>query len=143
MAGDGVTYSPEDVTVVFGPWQIRGFAKGTFVEAKRTEEAWKMKHGLTRSTRVLNPNKSGSVKVVLQADSPSNADLANALILDEKNKNGIFPVMVKDLRGNEVASGAKAWVRAYPAMGFNDEGPTREWEIDVQCLELFPGGHDL
>lgn len=133
-------YDPGSIVVQFNGVEILGFADGTFVMAERTEDAFTKSVGAGGDvTRVRSRDRSGTVTVTLQAESPVNDLLTAIQLQDELTGLGTGEVMVKDLIGTTLVMGADAWIRKIPAVEYSKDAGTREWIIDVGTLEIFVG----
>ncbi len=134
-------YDPEYVTVTFKGIELRGFMTGTFVDAERAEDAYKVEAGAKGDVvRTRNRNRIGSVTVTLQQTSPSNASLSFFATKDERDNTGKGVLSVKDLNGSDVARSTDAWVRKKPKMERGSDLSPVEWIFDCAQLELDLGG---
>ncbi len=134
-------YDPGKIVVTFGGILIRGYAEGTFVTAERAEDGFELSVGAGGDvTRVRNRNRSGSVTLTLQAESPTNDLLSAMATADELSGTGTGALMIKDLNGTTLARAESAWIRKFANVEYSDTGSTREWAIDCAELELLVGG---
>lgn len=143
MANEFSCFDPRRVQFVWNGILVQGYAKGTEIEADRTEDgASVVKGGRGDTTKVVNPDTSGMIKVILMDSSPTNDLLAakyRAQELGDLTATG--PALLRDLNGRSRASATNAWIRKLPTMGFNTDGTqTREWIFDCAELDMFPGG---
>jgi hypothetical protein len=79
--------------------------------------------------RSVSPNRSYSIKVALQQNSPTNEFLMTQYEKDVENGNGTFPIVIKDLMGDEQFSTDVAWVTKPASWGRGKEATNREWEL--------------
>lgn len=135
-------YDPGAVVITFKEHQIIGLAKGSFVEAERTEDGFKMETGAQDDTvRIRVRNSTGMVQVTTLQISPSNTALSAYAEADEAGGDGVGPIMVEDLAGNSLAFAEKAWVRKIPKMGFADDHTPTVWIFDCAKLKILNGGN--
>lgn len=130
------TFDPNEFFVTVGALPIVQFAKGTYVTITYDSDAMIDDVGATGNVvRVLQTDLRATVKLVLQAESPSNDYLNGLLITDRASGEGTLPLFVKDGRGTTIATSAQAWVKKAPDQPFSStEAVTREWEI--RCAQL-------
>lgn len=130
-------YDPSLVTVSFKGVDVRGFMTGTFVEAERAEDAYKVESGAQGDVvRTRNRNRIGSITVTLMQASPSNATLSFYASKDERDNTGRGAIQVQDLNGQTIARAADAWVRKKPKMERGTDLAPVEWVFDCAQLEL-------
>lgn len=124
------TYSSEKVIIALGSHVVSGYADDSFVGVEPAGDGTTMKVGCDGSVnRSISPNKSFTIKIALQQNSPTNEFLENQYEKDQKNADGSFPVIIKDLMGNEQFSTDVAWVTKPAAWGRGKEATNREWEL--------------
>lgn len=58
----------------------------------------------------MSPDNTYKVKISLLQTSDSNAFFSNMVDVDRDTGNGIFPILIKDLKGGQVFSTEAAWV---------------------------------
>lgn len=134
-------YDPKRIVVTFAGILVQGYAEGTFVNAERNEDQFELSVGGDgRGTRVRNNNRSGLVTLTLQQTSPTNDLLSFRAQLDELNGLGHGSFMLKDLNGTTLCKAEAAWIRKYPNSEYSDTDAGREWTIECEILEMFPGG---
>lgn len=69
--------------------------------------------------------------ISLLQTSDSNAFFSNMVDVDRDTGNGIFPILIKDLKGGQVFSTEAAWVTKKAPFARGKETNNREWEIDT------------
>lgn len=79
--------------------------------------------------RSISPDETSIVKIVVFQTSPTNHFLNEKLKLDRKTGAGMFPLLMKDLKGGLKFRAQQAWVSKPPSRGYGKEAGTREWEI--------------
>lgn len=136
-------YDGKSVVVTVGTFILEDVES---VTPARNEDAFTLKMGVSGSgARSKTNNQSGRFMIVLMQTSPSN-DLLSALhILDESTPNGdgIVPVIVKDLNGTSLHTGAHCWIVKGPDAENAAEAGDREWILETDKLISFHGGNNL
>jgi len=134
------TYDPKDIEVIVSGLIIAGFADEK-VTVERTADGVTSEAGANGDVcRVINNDKRGAITITLQQTSKSNAVLSALYKADEFSGTGVFPVMVKDTRGNDLHIAAQAWIKKIPTAGYNKSVGTRVWVIETNNLQNFVGG---
>lgn len=124
------TYNPEKVVVAFGSHIMTGYADDSFINIEPSGDGTTMKVGCDGSiNRSISRNKAFVIKVSLQQNSPTNDFMQERYDMDQENGDGYFPVIIKDLMGNEQFSSDVAWVAKPAAWGRGKEATNREWEV--------------
>lgn len=143
--GEFKNYSPDKQSFVFSGITITsGYAKGTFMEAERNEDGWKMYVGaLGDVTRTKVLDHTGKVKLVLMAASPFN-DLLQALAsADEQFGLAFGELQILDLSGSTEVHSVNAWVQKLPKIERAEEAGTVEWMFACADMEIRAGGNVL
>ena len=137
------TYNPREVSYIFGPDEIGGFADGTFISAARNEDSASYQRAAKGSgTRTLTSDRSGRITATLQQTSPSNAVFASALaILELSGSNDTRNALIKDSGGNDLHEAATAWVVRQPDTEYANELSNREWIVETDELIMNTLGH--
>ncbi|NJR73240.1 MAG: DUF3277 family protein [Scytonema sp. CRU_2_7] len=136
------TFDPKDVIVTIGGAIMGGYADGTFVGVERAEDAFSASVGADgETTRVKSNNKMTMLTLTLAQTSDSNSILSALAILDEKTNQGVVPVVVKEINGDTLVTGGKAWIRKIASIEYGKEIATREWVIDIAEGEMIVGGN--
>jgi hypothetical protein len=132
MAGKVRTYSSKEVLISFGTHAVSGYAEDSFVNLEKNGDGWSRVTGADGETiRSQDPDDTWNVTLTLLQESVTNAWLNNKLAQDENNKDGMFPVTVKDLRGGALFSCEQAWVTKSPSYGFGKTAQNREWTLNT------------
>lgn len=131
MSSNGVTtYNPKEVVITLGVHIATGIADDSFVTIDPNGDGITKKVGCDGEVvRSISPDDTSIVKVVVFQTSPTNRFLNEMLKRDRKTGDGIFPVLIKDLKGGTKFSAQQAWVSKPPSRGYGKEAGTREWEI--------------
>lgn len=124
------TYNPKDIVITMGTHVATGVADDSFVTIDPNGDGITKKVGCDGEVvRSISPDETSVVKVVVFQTSPTDAYLNSKFKHDRKTGDGMFPLLIKDLRGGLVFSAAQAWVAKEPSRGYGKEAGTREWEI--------------
>lgn len=137
-------YDPKREIFVFKGIQARGFAKGTFIEASRTKETFSMESGAGGDVVfVKSADRTGKVKVTLQAESPTNDQWSAIAIADEAGLTvnaGLGEIMMKNLNSGTVIVGPESRISKIPDLKRADSAGNVEWEFIVADISMFLGG---
>ncbi|MCK9530499.1 MAG: hypothetical protein M0R77_08060 [Gammaproteobacteria bacterium] len=138
------TYSPEDVTVLFGGvHQLSGFIDGTFISISKDEPSFSTRVSADGApTRTFSSNPLYTVQLVLHSGSESNQVLSYALTVDEITKMGKFPLIIKDQLGSSLFFSLTSWIESKPDSDFSVSIEEREWTIKCSQVTFNVGGND-
>jgi hypothetical protein len=89
--------------------------------------------------RVTN-DRRGTITLSLLQTSRSNLVLSTLAVADELSGNVVFPVVIKDQRGNDLHIAASAWIRKMPRTEYRAGVAMRAWELRTNYLNMFVGG---
>lgn len=132
MAGKVRTYNPKEVTIACGSHIVTGIADDSFVSIEANGDGITKKIGCDGEiVRAVSPDNTYKVKISLLQTSDSNAYFSNMFDVDRENGEGLFPVLIKDLKGGLVFSTEAAWVIKRSAVTRGKDSNNREWEIDT------------
>lgn len=131
MSSNGVTtYNPKEIVITLGVHIVTGIADDSFVTVDPNGDGITKKVGCDGEVvRSISPDDTSIVKVVVFQTSPTNRFLNDKLKFDRKTGDGMFPILIKDLKGGLKFSAQQAWVSKPPSRGYGKEAGTREWEI--------------
>lgn len=131
------TYNPKEVIVTLGTHIVTGYADDSFVTIDPNGDGVTKKVGCDGEiVRSISPDDTFIIKLSVLQTSDTNAFLQQKLALDRKTGDGMFPVLVKDLKGGMVFSTDAAWPIKAASRGFGKEAGNREWEIHTGAGEL-------
>ena len=132
MNGRTTTYDAKKVVMVCGSHTITGYADDSFLVIEPKGEGILAKSGCDGEVaRAIDPDSRSSIKITLLQNSQSNAWLQAMHNKDRKTGEGLFPVLIKDLRGGLVLSADSAWVLKAPSRTFGKDTNNREWTIET------------
>jgi hypothetical protein len=138
-----MTYSPEDVTVLFGGVHtLSGFVDGTFISISKDAPSFATRVSSSGMvSRVRTPDNVYTVGITLHSSSESNQVLSYALILDESTKMAKFPLIIKDHMGSSLFFSPVSWIETRPASDFSIGIEDREWTIKCANATFNVGGN--
>ena len=101
------TYNPKEVTIALGNHIVAGYADDSFI--------------------TIDPNGDGVTKKV---------GCDGEIVRSISPGDGMFPILIKDLKGGMVFSSDAAWPAKPASRGFGKESNNREWELHTGSGEL-------
>lgn len=132
MADAIKTYNPKEVVVACGTHIVSGYADDSFINIEPNGDGITKKVGCDGEiARSISPDNTYKVKITLLQNSDSNSFLSNIADYDRATGNGLFPVLIKDLRGGLLFATEAAWVIKKSPATRGKETNNREWEIDT------------
>ena len=132
MAGKVKTYNPKEVTIACGSHIVTGIADDSFVSIEPNGDGITKKVGCDGEiVRSVSPDNTFKVKIVLLQTSESNSYFSNMVDVDRETGDGMFAMLIKDLKGGTVFSTESAWVTRKSALTRGRADANREWEIDT------------
>ncbi len=139
----GKTLDTKKFFILFGPYIIHGYGKGTFIEIDPDDVLYtKETGGDGEVARSRSNNKSHRLKLTLMQTSSSNDDLSAAALADEVAPGGIvLPLTCKDLLGNTVFFATEAWISKRPNYKRSKNVEDNEWLIDTGSADFYLGGN--
>ena len=131
------TYNPKEVTVTCGSHIVEGFADDSFITIEFNGDGITKKVGCDGEiARAVSPDDTAKVKIVLLQTSDSNAYFSKKVDQDRDTGDGMFPILIKDLKGGEVFSTEAAWVVKKSPLNRGKDTNNREWELDTGSATL-------
>lgn len=131
------TYNPKEVIVSLGTHIVTGYAEDSFVTIDPAGDGVTKKVGCDGEiVRSVSPNDTYTVKLSLLMSSETNSWLQSKVDQDIKSGDGMFPILVKDLKGGMVFSTDAAWAIKTASRGFGKEAGNREWELHTGSGKL-------
>jgi len=126
------TYNPKQVTIACGNHIVTGIADDSFISIEANGDGITKKVGCDGEiVRSVSPDNTYKVKITLLQTSESNAFFSNQADLDRDTGEGLFAVLIKDLKGGLVFSTEAAWVTKKASVTRGKADNNREWEIDT------------
>lgn len=141
MAGQIDTYDPKDVILTVAGNIITGYAQDTFIEVDREANQVEDEAGAEGDVvRRITNDRRGSITITLLQTSRSNLILSGLARADELSGDGVFPVLVKDNRGNDLHAAPNSWVQKMPRTVYRSGIEGREWILRTSNLQMVVGG---
>ena len=124
------TYNPKEVVMSFGTHIPTGYADDSFITIDPNGDGITKKVGCDGEiARSIGPDDTFIIKVAFLQTSDTNSFLQERYNQDQKTGDGMFPLLIKDLKGGMVFSTDAAWVAKPASRGYGKESSNREWEI--------------
>ena len=122
-----VAYDPRQLMIALGSHIPTAFPDGTFVSIERHGDGVTKVVGADGSVaRSVDPDNTATVTITVRWDSDTAAWAQNQYDMDNLSGDGVFSVLIKDLRGGLVFSAEEAWVEIPPNSEFAVEMSDRE-----------------
>ena len=132
MGGKIKTYNPKEVIVTLGSHIVTGYADDSFVSVEPNGDGVTKKVGCDGEiVRSVSPDDTYNVKLSVLQTSPTNSFLQNRFNQDIQTGEGMFPLMIHDLKGGLLFSTDSAWPVRSAARGFGRESANREWDLST------------
>ena len=125
------TYSPEDVNIlVAGIVPITGLAAGSFVTISKNMQPFSAQRTSDgQVARLYNNDQTYTITITLHSAAESNDVLTKLSLLDQTLLKGIFPLLIKDVKGTSFFFSTSTWIEAEPDQEFSDQISTRIWTL--------------
>jgi hypothetical protein len=134
------TIDPKEVTVMVAGNVIEGFSEDKILVARESNQVEDELGSDGDVARRITNDKRGNFTITLLQTSRSNLIFTGLARADELTGNGIFPVVVKDNRGNDLYIGASCWIQKMPDAAYGTRINTRVWVIRTNNLNMTVGG---
>lgn len=129
------TYSPSDVQLVIGGYQLTGWET---ISIARSVEGFTQIRGIRgKHTRVRNADTSAIINIPLLQTSPSNDVLSTIHELDLENGTGRIALTLKDNSGRSLFSSNEAYITNYPDVVYSGQFEYRSWKIFCQTTDSY------
>ena len=111
---------------------VTGYADDSFISIEPNGDGITKKTGCDGEiARSISPDNTYKVKLTLLQTSDSNSYFSGMVDLDRDTGNGLFPILIKDLKGGLVFSTEAAWCVKKAPVTRGKETNNREWELDT------------
>jgi len=138
------TFDPKQMVITVSGHIVSGYADGTFLNVEFSEDAYTSVAGADGEiSRAKSNDFRGTVTITLTQTSLSNDVFSGLARVDRANNSGVFPILIKDVRGTTTISSGAAWIQKVAPAEFGKEIVTREWIIEISDAEIFIGGSPL
>ena len=126
------TYDSKKVLISLGSHSVKGYSDGTFVSIEAGGDGFIKKVGADGEViRSADPDKTATVTITVLVNSDTIEYCQQMYNRDREQLDGMFPILVKDLKGGLIFAAEQAWVVNSPTRDFDREGPDREIQIDT------------
>ena len=99
------TYNPKEVTIALGNHIVAGYADDSFITIDPNGDGVTKKVGCDGEiVRSISPDDTYIVKLTVLQTSETNSFLQNRFKQDRQTGDGMFPILIKDLKGGMVFS---------------------------------------
>ena len=141
MAGRVKTYNPKEITISLGTHIVTGYGEDSFVTIESNTDGITKKVGCDGEVvRSISPDHTYNISLTLLMASDTCKWLQERLDQDRETGDGMFPILIKDLKGGMVFSSDSAWVVRPATRQFSREAPSREWQISTGEAEITEEG---
>lgn len=131
------TYNPKEVIVAVGSHIVTGFADDSFISIEANGDGITKKVGCDGEVaRAISPDDTYKIKLSLLQTASSNSFFQNKFQQDRATGDGLFPILIKDLKGGMVFSSDAAWVTKPATRGFGKDTSNREWDLETGSATL-------
>jgi hypothetical protein len=133
-----VSYSPKDVLLDVGGYQLQGWQNITI---SRTVKGFTLVRGIRgKNTRVKNVDTSATITISLLQSSQGNDVLSYIHDLDLSEGTARIALTLRDKSGRSVFSSNEAYITGYPTATFSGQFEYRNWELFCQSTSTYTVG---
>ena len=138
-----VNYSPIDVVIsVAGLHTVTGLAEGNFVRIIKNSKPFETQRAMDGTRQRLFHFEEGyKVEITLAQSSASNNVFSAIHNVDLLTRKMMFPLMIRDTRGQTSFFAASAWIDQVPEVSFSSQLETRTWVFGASDAALVVGGN--
>lgn len=136
-------YDPDQISIIFGDYEIIGYADGEFVTIDNMSDAFTDVVGTDgQVSRSKGTDRRATVVFKLMQTSESNAILSQIHNADRDTPGGagVLPIKIMDRIGGATYQGEHAWIVKAPAVSLDRSPTSREWTVRVARLERVDQG---
>lgn len=132
---DVKTYSPKDVVLIIGGYQVTGWQS---ISITRSVKGFTPIRGIRdKNTRVVNRDTSATLTFPILQSSQSNDVLSYIHELDLEEGTARISLTLKDNSGRSVFNSNEAFITGYPSVTFSGQFEYRNWEIFCLATDTF------
>ena len=129
---DVKTYSSKQVLISLGSHPVTGPADGDFISIEpNADGVTKVVGAYGEVVRSMSPDETFNITLTLLMQSPTVKWCQEQFDKDRKTGDGLFPMLVKDMKGGVIFSTEQAWIANSPALSYGIEASTREISIQT------------
>ena len=124
------TYNCKEVTIALGSHLVTGYADDSFITIDPNGDGVTKKVGCDGEiVRSISPDDTYIVKLSFLQTSATNSFLPERFAQVRQTGEGMFPILIKDLKGGMLFSSDAAWPAKPASRGYGKESNNREWEL--------------
>lgn len=129
-------YSIDHVEVAWFGLDLKpGLANGTSITEARTTVTWSNKiTGQGKVSRIFNPDRSGTVSIVVDQESQTHTDLRALAQVDIVSRNVVGPMVVRDTTSGDVFYYKNAYIATEPDETRGTESATFTWVFNFEAV---------
>lgn len=132
------TYSPKDVILTVGGYQLTGWQS---ISVSRSVKGFTVIRGIRgKNTRVKNVDTSATITLSLLQTAQGNDVLSYIHELDLEEGTARISLLLKDRSGRSVFSSNEAFITGYPTATFSGQFEYRNWELFCQSTGTYTVG---
>jgi len=133
-------YSIDRVEAAFYGLDLKpGFAAGTTITETRSAPTWtKRATGNGRIVRVYNPDRSGTLTILVDQESDVHNQLRILAAADRLSRNVVGTLTVKDTSSGELFYYKNAYISTEPDEVRGTEAATYAWVFEFESVEHVP-----
>lgn len=110
------TYNPKAITQSMGHHTVQNVAEDTFVSIEAHGDGVTKVVGADGEVgRSIDPDKTYTVTITVMQTSPTLDWAQNMYDRDQATGDGLFPYLMKNLKGGEIFSAADCWIESVPS----------------------------
>lgn len=130
-------YSIDHVEVNFFGIDLKpGLAQGTSITEARTSPSWTQKPtGTGKVVRVYNPDRSGTLSIVVDQESAVHQQLRSLSLTDRASRNVVGVLTVKDTTSGESFFYTNAYISTDPDETRGTDSATFTWVFNFEDVE--------
>jgi len=127
---DPKTYSAKQVLASLGSHAVQGPADGDFLSIEPNSEGFTRTVGAYGDVvRSISPDETYTITLTLLVQSPTVKWCQERFDFDRATGDGMFPVLINDMKGGVIFSAEHAWIVNSPTISYGIESSTREITI--------------
>jgi len=147
MSTETRVYNGDEVSIIFGPVIITGFADGEFLRVEQETDDFDSVAGTDGEVAVSKTNdRRGTVTIMLLQTTLANqllSDLRNAGLTVPNSLVAFNPLLIRDNTGTTLYTEESAYIGKAPDASFDRTAQPREWMIKCPHLVRVDGTNNL
>jgi hypothetical protein len=141
MAADILTYSPDEVALVFGGYRVRGWNR---ISIQRNTEFVKQIRGIRgKHAKEVSRDTSCTLLLTIPQSTEVNTILSKVLELEQTSKGKVrLEIMLKDEAGGSVFTSVECYIGGWPNVTYGAELNDVEWKFLCDSSEWQMKGNE-